>query len=187
MDFYQGQQLLENGSTGMTFLAHAYAGTLEDTMGSDVIGYAPMPVFGTGALKDSFTAQTQVYVIPKSAKNKELAAKFMLFLQEPDNMQLLYEKTNAFMPNNNFDSSWTTKEVDKTIAAWMESMPIISYQFFYPPMFESEGIIPVIQSMAAGSLTAEEGALQLDDTLVKWRDQNPEQLDAFKKWVIMEY
>jgi hypothetical protein len=111
----------------------------------------------------------------------------MLFLHEPDNMKLLYEKTNAFMPNDKFDSSWVNKEVDKTIAEWMNSVPIISYQFFYPPMFESEGIIPIIQNMAAGMVTADEAALQLDETLVKWREQIPEQLEAFKKWDIMDY
>ena len=186
LDFYQGQQLLENGSTGMTFLAHAYAGTLEDTMGSDVIGYAPMPIYGDGALKDSYTAQTQVYVMPKSAKNKELAAKFMLFLQEEDNMKLLYEKTNAIMPNANFDSNWVDKKVDKTVVGWMNSIPVVSYQFFYPPMFESEGIIPVVQNVAAGLMTAEDGASELDAVLVKWSEQNPDQLDAFKKWDILE-
>ncbi|HWQ79882.1 MAG TPA: ABC transporter substrate-binding protein [Anaerovoracaceae bacterium] len=184
LDFYQGQQSIESGTVGMTFHAHAYAGTLEDSMGSDVIGYAPMPVYGNGELKDSYTAQTQVYVMPKSGKNKELAAKFLLFIQEPDNLKLLYDKTNAFFPSKNFDSAWMNKEVDKTVAGWMNTVPSGNYQGFYPPMFESEGIVPVIQSMAAGSMTADEAVQQLDETLVKWREQNPDQLDAFKKWVI---
>lgn len=186
LDFYQGQQLLENGTAAMTFHAHAYAGTLEETMGSDVIGYAPMPIYGTGKLNNSYTAQTQVYVMPKSGKNKEAAAKFLLFMQETDNMKLLYDKSNAFMPNDNFDASWVTKGVDKVVVGWMNTIPAVSYQFFYPPMFESEGLIPLIQSMTAGNLTADEVAEKLDETLVKWREQNPDQVESFKKWEVAE-
>ena len=182
LDFYQGQQLVENSMAAMSFFAHAYADTIEDAMGSDTIGFAPIPIYGNGALKDSFTAQTHVYTMPKSGGNREIAADFMLFLHEPDNMKLLYEKTFAFMPNKNFDESWAMTAIDKTVFKWKESLPEVSYQWFYPPMFEEEGIIPIIQNLTAGLETPESAAVKLNDTLEKWREQTPDQLEAFKKW-----
>jgi ABC-type glycerol-3-phosphate transport system substrate-binding protein len=182
LDFYQGEQLVENRQAAMSIFAHAYVDTLENSMGSDTIGFAPMPVFGDGALKSSFTAQTQVYTIPKSSKNKELAAKFILFLHEKDNMKLLYDNTYAFMPNTNFDPSWAKMGVDKKVMEWKAQFPEISYQFYYPPMFESEGLIPLVQSLTAGTETPSSVKTKLDAVLVKWREQNPDQLESFKKW-----
>ena len=182
LDFYQGEQLVENRQAAMTFFTHAYSNTLEAQMGSDVIGFAPIPVYGNGALKDSFTAQTQVYLIPKSAKNKELAAEFILFLQEEDNMKLLYDETYAFMPNANFNPEWAKTGIDQIVMEWKSKFPVVSYQAFYPPMFEVEGLIPLVQSLTAGTETADSVAQKLDDTLAKWREQAPDQLENFKKW-----
>jgi len=182
LDFYQGEQLVENNQAAMSFFAHAYADTLEETMGSDVVGFAPMPIYGNGKLYNSFTAINEVYVLPKSGGNRDLAAQFLLFLHEKDNMQLLYEKTFALMPNNNFDESWAMTAIDKTVFEWKSTLPEVAYQWFYPPMFEEEGIIPLMQNMTAGLETPESVAVKLDETLVKWRDQNPDQFDAFKKW-----
>ena len=182
LDFYQGEQLFENGTAAMSFFAHAYADTLEASMGSDVVGFAPIPIYGNGGLKDAFTAVNEVYVLPKSGGNRELAAKFLLFLHEKDNMKLLYDKTFAFMPNNNFDNTWAQTSIDKTVFEWKETLPEVMYQWFYPPMFEEEGIIPLVQNLTAGLETPDSVAVKLNETLEKWREQNPDQLDAFRKW-----
>ncbi|HHW47752.1 MAG TPA: carbohydrate ABC transporter substrate-binding protein [Clostridiaceae bacterium] len=186
LDFYQGQQLLENEQAAMTFHAHPYAVQLEKTMGSDTIGFARPPVYGKGKLATAIAAPCQIYTIPKSAKHKEGAAQFILFLHEEDNLKLLYEKANALMPNMKFKSEWLTSEVDKKVTSWLKEYKNMCYQYYYPPMFEYEGLVPVVQKMFSENLSPADAAKELDAVFDKWREQNPEQLDAFKKWSVPE-
>ena len=73
----------------MTLHTQPYAVSLEKSLGSDQIGFAKAPVFGTGKFADSVATPSQVYVIPNSAKHKQEAADFLLFLQEEDNIKYL--------------------------------------------------------------------------------------------------
>ncbi len=43
-----------------------------------------------------------------------------MFLQEEDNIKYLYESANAMMPNNNFDESWVSSEIDRKVLEWQK-------------------------------------------------------------------
>ena len=182
LDLYQGQQLIESGKAAMTLHTQAYAVSLEKSLGADKIGFSPAPVYGSGALANSVAAPSQVYVIPKSAKHKEGAAQFLLFLQEEDNMRYLYETANTLMPNKNFKKEWLTSEVDKTVSEWLENKPNFCYQLYFAPMFEVEGLVPTIQKMFSEDLSPDKAAVELDAALKKVSEQNPGPHEAFLKW-----
>ena len=186
LDLYQGQQLIENGKAAMTLHTQAYAVSLEKSMGADKIGFAKSPVFGTGKLADSVATPSQVYVIPNSAKHKEEAADFLLFLQEEENIKCLYEMANAIMPNNNFKEEWVTSEIDKKVLGWQKEYNNFCYQLYFAPMFESDGLIPVVQKMFSEDLPADEAGKELDAALTKCIEQNPEVHEAFLEWSIEE-
>ncbi|MCE5339970.1 MAG: ABC transporter substrate-binding protein [Planctomycetaceae bacterium] len=51
-----------------------------------------------GRLKDVTLAECNVLVIPRGAKHKKEAAKFIAFMQKPENLQYLAFKQNKFVP-----------------------------------------------------------------------------------------
>ncbi len=182
LDFYQGQQLLESNGASMTLHAQTYAASLEKSLGKDKIGFIKAPIFGTGKLADSIAVPSQVYVIPKSAKNKEEAAKFLIFLREKENMKALYDMANAMLPSKSFDSSWLSTEVDLTVANWLNKYENFCYQLYFAPMFEAEGLAPIIQKMFSEDLSPADASVELDEALKKTIEQNPEINEAFRKW-----
>lgn len=186
LDFYQGQQLIESGKAVMTLHTQAYAVSLENSLGSDKIGFARAPIYGDGALADSIASPSQVYVIPKSAKHKEGAADFLLFLQEEENVKCLYEMANVMMPNANFNEEWVTSEIDKQVLEWKKNYPNFCYQLYFAPMFETDGLIPTIQKMFSEDLAPADAAEELDKAIEKCAEQNPEVHDAFLNWNITE-
>ncbi len=68
LDLYQGQQLIESKKAAMTLHTQPYAVSLEKSLGSDQIGFAKAPVFGTGKICGFSCNSSQVYVIPNSAE-----------------------------------------------------------------------------------------------------------------------
>ena len=155
-------------------------------MGTDKIGFARAPVFGNGKFADSIASPSQVYVIPKSATHKEGAAKFLMFLQEDENIKSLYEMANVMMPNVNFKEEWLTSEIDKQVMKWKAEKGNFCYQLYFAPMFETDGLIPTVQKMFSEDLPPEGAAAELEETLEKCREQNPEVHEAFINWSIAE-
>ena len=62
----------------MTLHTQPYAVSLEKSLGSDQIGFAKAPVFGTGKFADSVATPSQVYVIPNSAKHKRRGGRLLI-------------------------------------------------------------------------------------------------------------
>lgn len=186
LDLYQGQQLIESGKAVMTLHTQAYAVSLEQSMGADKIGFAKAPIYGNSELADSIASPSQVYVIPKSAKHKEEAADFLLFLQEEENVKCLYEMANVMMPNSNFNMDWVTSEIDKQVLEWKTEYPNFCYQLYFTPMFETDGLIPTVQKMFSENLSPSDAAVELDKAIEKCAEQNPEVHEAFLEWSISE-
>lgn len=184
LDLYQGQQLVESGEAAMTLHTQAYAVSLEEAMGSESIGVAPYPVYGSGELADSIAAPSQVYMIPKSAEHKEGAAQFLMFLQEEENVKTMYELTKTIMPSSRFNNDWLESEVDKQVGEWLDTKPNFCYQVYFAPMFEVEGLIPTVQKMFSEDMSAADACAELDEMLVKVQEQNPEAHEAFLNWNI---
>ena len=184
LDFYQGQQLLETESCAMTFQVASYTATIAEKMGEDKIGFMQAPVYGTGALAQTLNACSQVYVMPKSAKHKEAAADFLLYLASADNQKKLYEMTNAWMPVANFDASIADNKICADAASWMSGQKLYSYQYTYPSGFEYEGLVPIMQQMFTEGLPADQAVAAMDESIQKWAEQNPNLLEAYKKWSI---
>jgi multiple sugar transport system substrate-binding protein len=184
LDLYQGQQLFESGDVAITLLTQPYVATLERRMGSDTVRFFRTPTFGTGDLNDCLANPSQVLCIPKSAKNKEGAAQFLEFLNAPEQLKLKYEMSNVFTPSNCFDPSWVASDIttDRYAYDWLQTEVSFTYQNVYPPVFEYEGLVPVIQRMFSENLSAEAAGQALEDSLAKWRRENPEQLDAYNRW-----
>jgi spermidine/putrescine-binding protein len=139
-------------------------------------------VYGSGKLAQSVVIQSQVFIMPKSAKNKEEGAKFLMFLQEEANLKELYDRTKAKVPNINFKNEWLSSEVDKKVASFLDQYPGFCYQYVYPANFEYEGLVPTVQRMFAEGLSAEAAARDLDAAIKKLAEQSPDQVEAYEIW-----
>jgi multiple sugar transport system substrate-binding protein len=182
LDFYQGQQLLENGKAAMSFYTSGHVATIAKAQGDDTIGFTRQPIYGSGRLAQSIIIASQVFVFPKSAKNKEEGAKFLMFLQSVDNIKKLYDTTSAKVPNVNFQDEWLSTVTDKKLAAYSKTYPSFVYQYVYPANFEYECLVPIIQRMFNGEMRAEEAVKEMDAAIKKWAEQSPDQVDAYNKW-----
>jgi raffinose/stachyose/melibiose transport system substrate-binding protein len=188
LDLYQGQQLYEAGSAAMTMAAEPYFAVMERKLGRDTVAVMRNPVFGKGKMAYSTGVPSQVLAITSFSKHKKEAAKFLKFLHREDMMKLMYQEAGAICPDKGFKDEWLNTQVDKDIMKWVKELPLFWYQYYYPMAFEQTGtgVNSIVQQIFAENISAEQAGKNLQDALVKWRAQNPEQFAAFSKWKLLQ-
>jgi len=182
LDLYQGQEIFRTGEVAMTYHVQPGLVGFEREMGSDVVGVMMTPIFGKSKLAESFGAPSQILAIPSFAKYKEVAADFLLFIHTPDRMKAMYEIGGAISPDDRFDAAWLVWEADKKIQKWTQERPEFWYQYYYPPMLESDGAVVGCQNLFTRKWTSEQAAENMDNVIEKWRKANPELIDNYGKW-----
>jgi multiple sugar transport system substrate-binding protein len=153
-------------------------------MGKDVVGIMRTPVYGSGDYKNAIGVPVQSLAITSFSPHKEEAAEFLRFLHREDTMKLMYEKAGAVTPDSRFKPEWFNTNSDTAINQWTNEFPLFWFQYYYPPIWESEGAIALGQLLTTGELTAEEAAAKWQEIAEKNRRENPEQLDNYTKWVL---
>ena len=184
LDLYQGQALFEQEMAAMTNHVQPYIAVLERKMGKDVVGIMRTPVYGTGKYNNAIGVPVQTLAITSFSPHKEEAADFLRFLHREDIMQLMYEKAGAVTPDSRFKPEWFNTNSDTAINKWTTEYPLFWYQYYYPPIWESEGAIALGQLLVAGELTSDEAAEKWQEIAEKNRRENPEQLENYTKWVL---
>ena len=185
LDLYQGQSLFELEQAAMTNHVEPYIAVLERQMGADKVGVMRTPVYGTGRLANSVGIPTQTLTITAFSPHKEEAADFLRFLHREDIMKMMYDMAGAVTPDVRFKSEWIDTNADQQIVQWREEFPLFWYQYYYPPIWESEGAIALGQLLMAGEITPEEAAQRFQDVAEKNRRENPEQLENYTKWELL--
>jgi raffinose/stachyose/melibiose transport system substrate-binding protein len=184
LDGYQGQQLFETGDAAIVAHVQPFIVQLERKMGADTVGVMRSPVYGTGKMATSIGVPTQNLAITSFSPHKEEAANYLRFLHEPRIMKLQYEMSGAITPDDRLDPAWLNTEADRIINKWSHEYPLFWYQYYYPPILETEGAIAGSQLLLAGDTTPEEAAKLYQQVAEKWRKSNPDQLAAYQKWTL---
>ena len=184
LDLYQGQNLFELEQVAMTNHVEPYIAVLERKMGADKVGVMRTPVYGTGSLASSVGIPTQTLNITSFSQHKEEAADFLRFLHREDMMKMMYTMAGAVTPDTRFSQDWLDTNADRMIVQWRQEFPLFWYQYYYPPIWESEGAIGLGQLLMAGDITPEEAAQRWQEIADKNRRENPDQLENYKKWVL---
>ncbi len=184
LDLYQGQDLFEQGQSAMTNHVEPYIAVLERKLGADTVAVMRTPVYGSGTLAHSVGIPTQTLAITSFSPHKEEAANFLRFLHRDDIMQLMYQKAGAVSPDLRFQPDWLNTNSDKQIVQWGKEFPLFWYQYYYPPVWESEGAIALGQLLMTGDITPDQAAQRWQDLADKNRRENPQQLEDYKKWVL---
>jgi raffinose/stachyose/melibiose transport system substrate-binding protein len=183
LDLYQGQQTFEDQKAAMTNHVEPYIAVLERKLGADTVGVMRTPVYGTGKLAHSVGIPVQDLAITSFSEHKKEAADFLRFLHRDDIMQLMYKMAGAVTPDNRFKTDWLNTNSDKMIVEWRKQYPLFWYQYYYPPVWESEGSIAIGQLLMTGEVTPERAAANWQKVAEKWRTDSPNELGAYQKWV----
>lgn len=184
LDLYQGQDLFGQQKVAMTNHVEPYIAILERKLGADTVGVMRTPAYGTGKLANSVGIPAQVLAITSFSQHKKEAANFLSFLHRDDIMKMMYDMAGAITPDDRFKQEWLNVNSDRMIMQWRSEYPLFWYQYYYPPVWETEGSIALGQLLATGDITPKEAASRWQALAVKNRQDNPSELDAYKKWIL---
>jgi raffinose/stachyose/melibiose transport system substrate-binding protein len=147
------------------------------------IGTMVMPVYGKGKLAGKPIFDSQGLGIPTKAKNPKDAAAFLEYLQSPEQLKLLHDRTGWIPANTNFDLSVITDPVVVDMwKRWGQSENIPYLANLVPGQFYEQALLPSAQQVVEGKITGEEAGELAYKVAKEWRDFNPDIVENYKKW-----
>jgi raffinose/stachyose/melibiose transport system substrate-binding protein len=147
------------------------------------IGTMVMPVYGKGKLAGKPIFDSQGLGIPTKAKNPKDAAAFLEYLQSPEQLKALHNKTGWIPANTNFDLSVITDPVVVDMwKRWGQSENIPYLANLVPGQFYEQALLPSAQQVVEGKITGEQAGDLAYNVAKEWRDFNPDIVENYKKW-----
>ncbi|MHB1275657.1 MAG: ABC transporter substrate-binding protein [Candidatus Humimicrobiaceae bacterium] len=154
--------------------------------GTEKFQVLPIPQIGDKAV--DYVATTGVSnFITSWSKNKEIAADFLASFHSPEIQQFIYDRFEGrVMPfDDRFDFSQVSDPsrislYDKTKNSYKNGI----YQFdYYVPWTILEAYMTQGQLLFSGKdVSVNDIGAAIEKAAATWREQNPEMLDAYKKW-----
>lgn len=147
------------------------------------IGTMVMPVYGKGKLAGQPIFDSQGLGIPAKAKDPKAAAAFLEFLQSPEQLKALHEKTGWIPANTGFDISVIEDPVVRDMWQRWGLSPNIPYlSNLVPGQFYEQALLPSAQQVVEGKITGEQAGELAYNVAKEWRDFNPDIVENYKKW-----
>jgi ABC-type glycerol-3-phosphate transport system substrate-binding protein len=147
------------------------------------IGTMVMPVYGKGKLAGQPIFDSQGLGIPTKAKDPKAAAAFLEYLQSPEQLKALHEKTGWIPANTGFDISVIQDPVVRDMWQRWGLSPNIPYlSNLVPGQFYEQALLPTAQQVVEGKITGEQAGELAYSIAKEWRDFNPDIVENYKKW-----
>ncbi len=147
------------------------------------IGCMVMPVFGKGKMAGKPILDAQGIGISAKAEDPKAAAAFLEFLQSPERLNALWEKTGWIPTSSKFDTSVIKDEVVRSMwRRWGEGETIPYIANVVPGQFYEQALLPTAQQIVAGKSTGEEAGALASKIAEEWRNFNPDMVDRYKEW-----
>jgi len=189
IDFLQGWDLFPQGKVAMTMVSDSLIAQYAKMLGTDNLGIMTAPAIGTGKLSHRYSPQIQGLGITSWSVRKKEAADFLTFLHGKTMIDSFYNSTGILPADSKFDPALIKYPQQKLIydsvlsknprfVFWMEC--------FFPAALDYEGWYPTFQQLWSGELNPEGVIHKCQEVLEKWRQQNPQQVDIYRKWDIPE-
>jgi len=181
-ELYPGIDLIPAGkiATGQSVGARV---PKDSEMTKGRIGTMVMPVYGKGKLAGKPIFDSQGLGIPTKAKNPKDAAAFLEYLQSPEQLKALHDKTGWIPANTNFDLSVITDPVVVDMwKRWGQSENIPYLANLVPGQFYEQALLPSAQQVVEGKITGEQAGDLAYNIAKEWRDFNPDIVENYKKW-----
>ncbi|MCL5070454.1 MAG: extracellular solute-binding protein [Actinobacteria bacterium] len=179
-NFYQGKY-------AMTFEGEV-AGLFQTNkeLGTDKFEFLDTPQIGDKPF-DYMVATGNTNFITSWSKNKEVAADFLAFFHNKDIQQFIYDRfEGAVMP---FDDRFDFSQVDNPAIKNLYNKMTNSYDNnifvadYYLPWSILEAYIAQGQLLLSGqNISPADIGKAIEKAASTWREQNPDMVEAYKKW-----
>jgi ABC-type glycerol-3-phosphate transport system substrate-binding protein len=182
LELYQGIQLTFTGKSAMSIDTTADLPNAVKELG-DRAGYFVLPTFGSGSLAGIPITDTQGFGIPTKAKDQQGAAKFIDFMHSQERVNAMYTLSKALPADEKFDSSLIDDPFLKSIyEKWWAGNHNVYIADLMPTLFWTDAMFVASQKILGGQMTGEESGKLAADVTAKWKNQNPDLVENYKKW-----
>ena len=187
LELYPGINLIKTGDAAMVQTILTLIPDIESYLGAENVGIMPMPKFGRGKLAGKPVVDVQGVGISSQSKYKREAAEFIRFMHRPDRSTALWEQVHVFPANKNWKGEDYVKDAN-SLEQWKwfkgDNTGYIPNMIAWT--FDAEVMYTAPQILMAGMTTASEIAVNADDVMERWREENPDLLESHKKWAGVE-
>jgi ABC-type glycerol-3-phosphate transport system substrate-binding protein len=181
-ELYPGIDLVPAGKLAMGMSVGARV-PKDSEMTKGRLGTMVMPVYGKAKLAGQPIFDSQGLGIPTKAKDPKGAAAFLEYLQSPEQLKALHDKTGWIPANSNFDVSVIKDPVVVDMwKRWGLSANIPYLSNLVPGQFYEQALLPSAQQVVGGKITGEQAGELAYKVAKEWRDFNPDIVENYKKW-----
>jgi ABC-type glycerol-3-phosphate transport system substrate-binding protein len=175
----------QSGNGAIAWAANFNAATVIEEMGADKVGLMYFPSISGEPVDWIQVAPITLFVTSWSG-SPSYAAEYLKFLHTPAGFDLaLSVGGGKIVPaDDRFDTSQIENPTNRMLAeqihggfrqgTWFADS-VLPYAIL-------DGALPAGQKLVAGEITPAEAAQLTQDAAQRWRDENPEALENYKKW-----
>jgi len=182
IDYQQGQDMFAQGKSAMTFGNDTFTAGIAKTLGWDSMDVMIVPKFASGKLADTYAVTAQGWGITAWSKYPQQDADFLMYMHTTDRLKAWWADTGVFPADDRLDSSLITQPLQQKIYKWDSTIPGPELENFIPSMLDNDANMTGAQLLFSGDKTPAQLAQLSEDTIIKWRAQNPDELTNFQTW-----
>jgi raffinose/stachyose/melibiose transport system substrate-binding protein len=183
LNLNQGWELFPQKKAAMSFTTDGNVLTWEKAIGTENIGVALPPVWGSGKLASTYdVTQSSDEFITSWSKNKAADAAFLTWLHTPENLTSLFTTTGAFPADKRFDTAAIKDPLAKQMFQLDTSYPSIWLENYLPPEVDNNADIPAGQVITSKSGGPDKAVAIWNRVIKQWRLQQIPEYMQFKKW-----
>jgi ABC-type glycerol-3-phosphate transport system substrate-binding protein len=178
----EGQDLFLQGNVGIIHASgNAYMAMIAKQLGEDNVAIWIPPVDSRAKSAGTMPLSSQPVAIPKEAKYKKDAGKFLEFFYSKEIQNLMYKEISVFSGSDELIRATMKTDLDRALYDLAQRKPGMTYPWLHPGAIE-EASYAITQKLLAGDIDAAEAASEYEQAAVKWRNENPEELKNVKIW-----
>ncbi len=184
IDYQQGQDMFVQGKSAMIFGNDTFLKGWADTAGFgwDSMAVMMVPTWGTGKMASEYVTTAQGWGITSWSKYPQQDADFLMFMHTTDRLNAWFADTGVLPADNRMDSTQITQPILKQIYTWDSTIAGANLENFIPSQLDNDSNMTGVQLLFSGDKTPAELAQLAEDTINKWRTQNPDAVTNFLTW-----
>jgi hypothetical protein len=105
-----------------------------------------------------------------------------MYMHTTDRLKAWWADTGVLPADNRFDTSLITQPIQKQIFKWDTTVAGANLENFIPNQLDNDANMTGVQLLFTGDKTAAQLAQLSEDTINKWRTQNPDEVTNFTTW-----
>lgn len=182
LELYQAQERFVSGEAAMTITAGTDAPNFIEKAGGDenVVAMA-MPSWAAGEYAGKLGSSSQTIGITKWTKYPEVAADFIMFLHETEQLDAWFAATGSLPADDRFDTSQVTSPSTQALFNLaLDGSPYL--ENYIPPQLDADAVFKNVQLLLQGSLSPEEAAADMDAVAERLRTTDRELVKNFSAW-----